>query len=274
MSFDGKRVLSFESRRSHETSELIRRHNGVPIAAPSMREVPVEQNESAFHFAQELLAGHFDMVIFLTGVGTRFLAKVLETRYPVETLAEALRGVTIVARGPKPSGALRELGVPVSIQVPEPNTWREILHATQDRPERRIAVQEYGKPSIELHNGLRARGAQVTAVTVYQWELPEDLEPLREAARLLAARDLDVTLFTTSTQLVHLMQIAGELGIEHETSAGLSQTVIASIGPTTSETLVEYGFTPDMEPSHPKLGLLVKEAAEQANSLLAQKTLR
>lgn len=274
MSFAGKRVLSFESRRAHETAELIRRHNGVPISAPSMREVPIEQNESAFHFAQELFAGHFDMVIFLTGVGTRFLTKLLATRYPVETFAEALRTVTIVARGPKPSGALRELGVPVTIQVPEPNTWREILGATEDRPERRIAVQEYGKPSTELHEGLRERGAEVTAVTVYQWELPEDLQPLREAARLLSARDIDVSLFTTSTQLVHLMRIAAELGIEAETAAGLNRTMIASIGPTTTQTLQEYGFTPDMEPSHPRLGLLVKEAAEQANELLAKKTLR
>jgi len=207
-------------------------------------------------------------------VGTRFLTKLLSTRYPEETFAEALRTVTVVARGPKPSGALRELGVPVSIQVPEPNTWHEILAATEGRPERRIAVQEYGKPSTELHEGLRARGAQVTAVTVYQWDLPEDLEPLREAARLLAARDIDVSLFTTSTQVVHLMRIAAELGIEDETSAGLRRTLIASIGPTTTETLREYGFVPDMEPSHPKLGLLVKEAAEQANELLAKKILQ
>ena len=274
MSFAGKRVLSFESRRAHETAELIRRHNGVPISAPSMREVPIEQNESAFHFAQQLLAGHFDMVIFLTGVGTRFLAKLLATRYPVETFAEALRSVTVVARGPKPSGALREMGVPVTIQVPEPNTWREVLGATEDRPERRIAIQEYGKLSTELHEGLRERGAKVTSVTVYQWELPVDLEPLREAARLLAARDIDVSIFTTSTQLVHLLRIAAELGIEAETAAGLNRSLLVSIGPTTSETLREYGFVPDMEPSHPRLGLLVKEAAEQANELLAKKTLR
>src|SRR3978361_563237 len=148
MSFAGKRVLSFESRRAQETAELIRRHNGVPIVAPSMREAPLEENESAFHFAQQLFAGHFEMVIFLTGVGTRFLAKVLATRYPVETFVEALRTVTVVARGPKPSGALRELEVPVTIQVPEPNTWREILAAVEGRTEKRIAIQEYGKPSV------------------------------------------------------------------------------------------------------------------------------
>ncbi len=274
MSFDGKRVLTLESRRAYETAELIRRHHGVPIVAASMREVPIEQNESAFQFAQQLLAGDFEMMIFLTGVGTRFLMKLLETRYPAKTITDALRGITIVARGPKPSGALRELGLPVTVQVPEPNTWHEILAATEGRPERRIAIQEYGKPSTELHQGLRQRGAIVTSVEVYQWELPEDLEPLREAARLLAARDVDVSMFTTSTQLVHLLRIAGELGIEAETSAGLARTMIASIGPTTSETLREYGFAPDMEPSHPRLGLLVKEAAEQANSLLAKKTIQ
>jgi uroporphyrinogen-III synthase len=273
MSFDGKRVLSLESRRANETAELIRRHNGVPIVAPSMREVPIEENESAFHFAQQLLAGHFDMVIFLTGVGTRFLMKVLATRYSTDAIVEALRKITVVARGPKPSGALRELGVPVTIQVPEPNTWREIVVATRDRTEKRIAIQEYGKPAVELHDALLARGATVTSVTVYQWELPEDLEPLREAARLLAANDVDVSLFTTSTQLVHLLRIADEMGIGEAANAGLRRTLIGSIGPTTSETLQEYGFQQDMEPSHPKLGLLVKEAAEQANSLLARKTL-
>jgi uroporphyrinogen-III synthase len=274
MSFAGKRVLSFESRRAHETAELIRKHNGVPIVAPSMREVPIEENESAFQFAQQLFAGHFDMVIFLTGVGTRFLTKLITTRYPLEHFTEALRNLTVVARGPKPSAALRELGVPVTIQVPEPNTWREILHVTEGRPERRIAVQEYGKPSVELHDGLRHRGAEVTAIAVYEWDLPQNLEPLREAAHLLVARDIDVTLFTSSIQLVHLMRIAAEMEIEEAVSAGLSQTVIGSIGPTTSETLKEYGFENDMEPSHPKLGLLVKEAAEQSNSLLARKTLR
>ena len=274
MSFAGKRVLSFESRRANETAELIRRHNGVPISAPSMREVPIENNESAFRFAHRLFEGEFDMMIFLTGVGTRFLNKVIATRFPADRFAEALRGLTVVARGPKPSGALRELGVPVHVQVPEPNTWRETLKATEGRPERRVAVQEFGKHSTELFDGLRARGAEVTAVTVYQWELPEDLEPLREAARLLAAHDVDVSLFTTATQLVHLMRIATEMGIDDEVSAGLRDSLIVSIGPTTSETLQEYGFGHDLEPSHPKLGILIKEAAEQSGSLLAKKTLR
>jgi uroporphyrinogen-III synthase len=271
MSFSGRSVLALESRRSAETAELIRKQQGDPFVAPSMREVPLEQNDEAFQFAERLFAGGFDMVIFLTGVGTRFLNKVIETRYPRGRFAEALRKVTTVARGPKPSAALREMAVPVTVQVPEPNTWREILIATEGRPERRIAIQEFGKPSPELVDALQARGAEVTAVQVYQWDLPEDLEPLREAARRLAAGSVDVSLFTSSVQLTHLFQIASELGIEADVRKGLRRTVVASIGPTTSETLAEIGVRADMEPSHPKLGLLVKEAADRCNDLITAK---
>ena len=133
------------------------------------------QNAAALAFAEDLFQGKFDMLILLTGVGTRLLNQVIETRWPAGAFAEALRGITVVARGPKPMAVMREWGVPVAVAVPEPNTWREILAATEGRAERRVAVQEYGRPSQELIDGLRARGAEVTSVPVYQWDLPEDL---------------------------------------------------------------------------------------------------
>lgn len=264
MSFAGKQVLSLESRRASETAELIRRAGGEAFVAPSMREVPLAENREAFDFAQRLFAGEFDMAILLTGVGTRFLAKVIASRYPIEQFSHALAGLVTIARGPKPSAALRELGITPTIVVPEPNTWHEILEVVQARRERQIAIQEYGTPSTELQYGLRALGAQVTAVRVYQYALPENLEPLREAARKLAAGAFDVTLWTTSTQLIHLLEVAEQLGIAAAVREGVRKSTIASIGPTTSATLVEYGFQVAMEPSHPKLGMLVKEASERA----------
>src|SRR5215472_13341492 len=159
MSFAGMRVLSLESRRAVEMAQLIRNQQGDPFVAPSMREASIEQNESAFAFAERLFRGDFDMMVFLTGIGTRALAKVLATRYPAERFTEALRGLTTVVRGPKPAAALREMNVPIAVQVPEPNTWKEVLAATEGRPERRIAIQEYGRPNPELQDGFRARGA-------------------------------------------------------------------------------------------------------------------
>ncbi len=269
--FDGLRVLSLESRRASEMATLIRNQKGEPFIAPSMREVPLERNEPAFAFAEDLFAGKFDMVILLTGVGTRYLDRILATRYPPGSFAGALRTVTVVARGPKPMTVLREMQVPGAIMAPEPNTWREILAITQHRPERNIAVQEYGRPSTELHEGLRAQGRSVTSVPVYQWQLPEDTAPLREAARLLADGRFDVSLFTTSVQLPFLLQAAEEQGIAPATRAGLLQTVVSSIGPTTTEALEELGIHPDMEPSHPKMGNLVLETGQRARDLLRAK---
>ena len=262
MSFAGKRVLSLESRRAAETAELIRRNGGEPFVAPSMREVPLEQNAEAFTFAERLLSGQFDMVILTTGVGTRYLIKVLSTRYPAEEITRGFRTVTTVARGPKPVAALRELGVQPTLVAPEPNTWREIMQTVTGRPERRLAVQEYGRTNPELLAALQSQGREVTSVPVYEWQFPEDLEPLEKAAKRLATGAFDVVMFTSSAQLEHLLKIASALNLEGPVRKGIAGALIASIGPTTSATLREHGFRPDLEPSRPKLGFLVKEAAE------------
>jgi uroporphyrinogen-III synthase len=266
MSFAGMRVLSLESRRATEMAELIRKQDGEAFVAPSMREAPIEENESVFRFADRLFAGEFDMMMLTTGVGTRQLNRMIATRHPEPAFAEALRRITVAARGPKPVAALRELGVTPAVVAPEPNTWRELLQVTASRPERRIAVQEYGRSNPEFLDALRSRGAEVTPVRVYLYRLPEDTGPLREAVRRLAAGEFDVALFTTAVQIEHLLRVAEEEGIGSETMAALRSAWIASIGPTTTEALQEFGFDPQLEPSHPKMGILVREAAERVPS--------
>lgn len=268
--FDGLRVLSLESRRRPEMARLIETYGGHAVVAPSMREVPLESNVRAVEFVGKLAARQFDVVIFLTGVGTRALARVAESVCPREEFVAALRGVSVVARGPKPIAALREMGVAVTLAAPEPNTWRELLGAFDERRDteplagRRVAVQEYGASNPELLAGLAERGAVVTTVPVYQWALPEDLEPLREAVRKIAAGEIDVALFTTSIQVAHLLQVATEMKLEDEVRGAFARIVVASIGPMTSEELKAEGFAADIEASHPKMGFLVKEAAEQS----------
>jgi uroporphyrinogen-III synthase len=281
--FEGLRVLSLESRRAAELSKLIATYGGEPVVAPSMREVPLESNTEALAFAGKLFAGEFDAVIFLTGVGARALLAVLETVHKREDYIAALQRVKIVARGPKPVAALREIGITAALTVPEPNTWRELLHALDESANSsagvrlrgaRVAVQEYGVSNPELIAGLNERGAQVTRVPVYQWALPEDLAPLRAAVRALADGKIDVVLFTTSVQAVHLFDVAAEMQLEEEMRSGLQRAVVVSIGPTTSEELSRRGIARDLEPSHPKMGFLVKEAAERAADLVQQKRQR
>ncbi len=263
MAFNGARILSLESRRAGEMATLVRKQDGVPFVAPSMREVELGEHEEAFEFGRRLLAGDFDGVILLTGVGTRLLWKTLLTRFGEDDLKSALARVALIVRGPKPSAAVREIGFVPQVQVPEPNTWREVLEAMRPRAERRIAVQEYGKSNSGLVDGLREQGREVSTVRIYGWALPEDTGPLREAATRLARREFEVVLLTTSTQLINLMKVATECGLEQPVLDGLRAARIGSIGPTTTETLEEYGIQAAFEPSRPKMGLLVNEMAAQ-----------
>ena len=265
-------VLSLESRRAAEIAKLIESYHGVPITAPAMREVPLTENEAALRFARELMAGSIDMVVFLTGVGARALYKVIAEMQPPERFIDALRRVKVAARGPKPQAVLREWNVPVTVTAPEPCTWRELLRELDEIPgglhAQRVAVQEYGAPNPEFLDALKERGAVVQAVTVYQWALPEDTSPLRKAVSALTSGRVPVALFTTGIQVAHLFQVAEEMGRQQELRAAFRDVLVASIGPSTSETLRHFGIHVDLEPSHPKMGFLVKEAAERSAGLI------
>jgi uroporphyrinogen-III synthase len=275
--FRGLRVLAFESRRAREMGELIAKNGGRPLVVPSTREVPTGSNQEALDFASALRDGRFDSVIFLTGVGTRLLAREVEPVCSRDQFVAALSRVAVVARGPKPVAALRELGVPIALTVPEPNTWREILQALDENQERiplrrrRVAVQEYGVTNPELLTGLSDRGAEVVPVRVYEWAMPEDIRPLESAVRALTSHEVDVAMFTASVQLQHLLEVAERLQQRSNVITALNHTIVASIGPVTSGELRRQGVTIDIEPTHPKMGFLVKETAERSPELLQRK---
>jgi uroporphyrinogen-III synthase len=264
--FAGRTVLSFESRRSTEIAALIENFGGRAMVAPATREVPATGGADVAGFAGALLEGKLDLVIFLTGVGTRALARAIELFCSREQFVSFLSKVPVLARGPKPVAALKELGVPVAWTVPEPNTWREILQLLDVNKVplqgRRVAVQEYGIPSKDLLHGLQKRGAEVLAVHVYDWALPEEITPLRNAIEALIGNRIDIVLFTAAIQVHHLLQVAEEMSFKDSLVAALRKIKIASIGPVTSEALGEYGIHANLEPTHPKMGFLVREAAE------------
>jgi len=256
---------------------LISNYGGTPVSAPALREVPLDTNTEAFEFIDRLLRHEFDLVILLTGVGTRALLAAVDRRGLRERFLAALGGTKIAARGPKPVAVLRELGLAPWVTAPEPNTWRELIAALDAKaPEltlhsARVAVQEYGVSNPQLLDALRERHADVVSVPVYRWALPEDLEPLRAAVDALANGGIDVVLFTTATQVVHLLEVARRLDLEGAVRQGFQSLAVASIGPTTTAELRDDGIAVDIEASHPKMGFLVREAAERAADVLRTK---
>jgi uroporphyrinogen decarboxylase len=272
--FSGLRVASFESRRAADMQRLIERFGGEPFVSPSMREVPIAENREAIDFANRLITGQIDIVIFMTGVGVRHLLAEIERHVDRDRFLAAVSDMVSIARGPKPVAALKELGVEPTYRIPEPNTWREIL-ATIDAhlpiAQQTIGLQEYGQPNASLVAGLEARGARVETLRVYRWELPVDLAPLEENVLAIVNGHRDVVMFTSSHQAVNLLRVAERLNVLNPLRQAMERVAVASIGPTTSDTLREVELPVDIEPEHNKMGHLVTAAAERAAEVLQRK---
>ncbi len=273
--FQGLRVLSLESRMAEPMRKLVERAGGVAFSAPSMREVPLADNEDAFRFFEELEAGSYEVLVLMTGVGLKTLIAILETRFPKERILAGLARAKIVVRGPKPLSVCRIHNISVAVTVPEPNTWHEILTILQEESliaGQRIAVVEYGVSNSAFLEELRSRGAATRTAQVYRWGLPEDLAPLKAGIDQIIGGEIDVLLFTNMAQVHHLLQVAAEK--ELPLRRALHQVAIGSIGPTTSEALSERQLFADYEASPNKMADLVAQMAGAAGEIVRRKRAR
>ena len=239
------RILSLESRRASEIAALIRKMGGEPTVAPSMQEVPLDECPEVLAFGEQLREGEIDAIVFLTGVGATALLDRLSPHDGRDETIARIDALQVFIRGPKPAAVLKNWGVHVDVRAPEPNTWEDLVAAIDaagvSLDGRTGAVQEYGKPNTDLHAALAQRGAGVVSVPVYRWQMPDDVEPLREAARGLCARRFDVLMITSAQQIRHLLLAADQADCGDALRNVLKQTPIASIGPTATQTLRELG---------------------------------
>jgi uroporphyrinogen-III synthase len=122
-----------------------------------------------------------------------------------------------------------------------------------------------------LLKALSERGAEVFPIPIYKWALPEDLGPIHHALDEIIAARVQVILITNAAQVDHIMRVLEQDGKVEPFRAVLAKMVVASIGPTASERLRHYDWPVDFEPSHPKMGILVKEVSEQASQFIKSK---
>src|SRR5207244_11462860 len=101
----GARVGLFESRMSEELGELVRRLGGTPVVAPSVREVPNQQETE--RFVDELVTGRFAIVVLLTGAATSAILREAERGGRLQQALDALQKATLACRGPKPTAVAR-----------------------------------------------------------------------------------------------------------------------------------------------------------------------
>lgn len=278
--FNGLRVAAFESRRAGEIEELILACGGKPSVAPSVREEPMERPKSVWDFAGRLFDGQTDVLILLTATGVRIMSELIIKRYGKRDYIRALRRIKVVCRGPKTVAALAELGISPSVEVKQPATWRETVAASEEAgllAGARVDLQQSGARNIRLMRALKSRGANVRSVFVYKWAFPSGAERpgavrLEEAARSVAEGRRDAAVFTSSRQVVNFFEAARRAKVARLVKKGLSGAVVASVGPSTTETLEGFGVSVDYEPDATEMGALIEGLASRAAALLEKKT--
>jgi len=229
------------------------------MLAPALAEVPDVDEAAIARLLVELEACPPAVAIFQTGVGTRALFSATDSLGMSPTLLGLLEKCVVVARGPKPTAALRARDVRIDRSAGEPFTTAQVLEALRDLSlaGARVVVQRYGETNVELGQSLRRRGAEVIEIPTYRWALPEDTGPLVGLIDALERNRVDATVFTSASQAHNLFALAERMGRSASLAPNLNRTLVASIGPVCSAALVGHGVEVALEASPPKLGPLV-----------------
>lgn len=239
--------------------DLVSKRGGIPFHAPALAEVPDFYPDDIARLIDEWKRKPFKAAIFQTGVGTRALFDATGALGLRGDFLQLLAQTVVVARGPKPTGALRSHAVRIDRSAAEPYTTAEVLSALDGLPlaAERVLVQSYGEPNRVLDDALEKMGASVSEIPTYRWALPHDLQPLRNLLDALAKKTIDAVVFTSASQVRNFVSVARSSNQERDLVSGLNLTLVASIGPVCSKALSAHGIEVRLEAQPPKLGPLL-----------------
>lgn len=272
---DGARIGLLEARLSSELAELVRREGGEPVCAPSVVEAPVDVAPLLPTLIGDVRHGRVQLVVFLTGAGATSMLEQATAAGIYDALVDALRAVTTVCRGPKPSAVLRKHGIPVHVNARTPHTTAELLEVLPSSlvADMGIALLHDGGGNPLLVDALRGRGAWVQELRSYEWRIPDDVAPIEELVTQLVDGRLDAVAFTNQVQVRHLFEVGTRMGRGAALAYALRhRTTVGSIGPTCSLALEEHGVPPHVVASPPKMRPLVTAVGEHLAARRAHPT--
>jgi uroporphyrinogen-III synthase len=247
------------ARRADELGALLQRRGAAVLHAPALRIVPLADDGELLAATKEIIDQAPDVVVATTAIGFRGWVEAADGWGLGEPLLGRLRGVELLARGPKVKGAIRAAGL-TEEWSPSSESLAEVLDhlLAQGVDGRRIAVQLHGEPLPGFVESLRAGGAEVVPVPVYRWMPPEDITPLDRLLDATVSRSLDALTFTSAPAAASLLSRAETRGLLPELLSALSHDVLpACVGPVTAVPLQAHGVD-TLQPERFRLGPLVQ----------------
>ncbi len=266
-SLNGHTIAYVEARFQSEMGNLIRRHGGVPYAAPVLQEIFATDTPEVATLIDDICGGRVDIAVLQTGVGTQALFEAADAQGMLPELLAALDGMTVLARSPKPAAVLRRNKVRIDLMPPEPFTSEDMIESFRsiDFDGRSVAVQAYGGPNSLLLRTMREWGADVRETSLYSWGIPEDVSPVVGMMDRMDAGEIAAVAFTSQPQVPNLLAIAAGADREDKLRKSLNSddVLVASVGPVCTRRLLQNDLKVDIEPDHPHMGNLVLALADR-----------
>ncbi|MFI9171610.1 uroporphyrinogen-III synthase [Streptomyces lincolnensis] len=260
------------ARRADELGALLQRRGAVVLHAPALRIVPLSDDSELLAATKQIIDQAPDVVVATTAIGFRGWIEAADGWGLGEDLLTRLRGVELLARGPKVKGAVRAAGL-TEEWSPSSESMAEVLDRLLEEgvEDRRIAIQLHGEPLPGFVEALRAGGAEVLGIPVYRWLPPEDLAPMDRLLDAAVSRGLDAITFTSAPAAASLLSRAEDRGLLPELLAALHHDVLpACVGPVTALPLQARGVdtvSPERFRLGPLVQLLCQELPGRARSL-------
>ncbi|MFI1930942.1 uroporphyrinogen-III synthase [Streptomyces sp. NPDC020330] len=247
------------ARRAEELATLLERRGAAVLHAPALRIVQLADDSELLAATEKLIRHAPDVAVATTAIGFRGWIEAADGWGVGDALLKTLRGVELLARGPKVKGAVRAAGL-TEAWSPGSESMAEVLDRllAQGVADRRIALQLHGEPLPGFVESLNAAGADVVVVPVYRWMPPQDIAPLDRMLDVTAARGLDAITFTSAPAAASFLGRAETRGLLPEILGALRDDVlVACVGPVTALPLQDRGID-TLQPERFRLGPLVQ----------------
>ncbi|HEX9530067.1 MAG TPA: uroporphyrinogen-III synthase [Acidimicrobiales bacterium] len=260
-SLDGFTIGITADRRWKEQADLFTRRGAAVLHGPTLATRFLSDDPDLRAATHALVERPPDLLIATTGVGIRAWLEAAQTWGIADELLAALGAARTVARGPKAANALAQAGLPVHMRA-KSERMEEVAELLRSEPAAsgRVALQRYGEDSLDAQAVLDARGADVVALSVYQWQLPADTGPARGLVQAACSGEVDVVTFTSAPAVVNLLGIAAEIGARRELLGAFAggRVTAGCVGPVCAAAARDAGIADPIGPAVGRLGLLVR----------------
>ncbi|HZV03620.1 MAG TPA: uroporphyrinogen-III synthase [Gemmataceae bacterium] len=267
-SLEGRTIALAEARQLEELAQMLEAEGAAALRCPMLSILDAPEPGPVLAWLHELCKDRFAYVVLMTGEALRRLLHFAERDGCRDACIAALARTIIITRGPKPGQVLREIGL-APTRIAQAPTTDGVIATLRSEPlqGRTIGVTLYGEPNPTLGQFLISAGAEMRAVMPYIYAPATEDDRVADLIARLERGDVDVLLFTSSSQVDRLYEVAERRNLRDVLRQGLARTRIAAVGPVLADHLRKHGAKVDICPEQ---GYVMKNLVQHIKRALSE----